>query len=91
VYFPFAPGSPARMQSAHGNRLGTACIDFCTLFDNVNRHLRGPDFADIGNNGLHFATAGYDEVTGIDVLDLKPLSKTLGSWPTGSGGPGLRR
>jgi subtilase family serine protease len=80
---PLALGSWARLQSAHGNKLGMAAIDFYALYDAVNPALGDtspvPGFTDIvgGNNGLYTATPGYDEVTGIGALDVAALNKVI--------------
>lgn len=80
---PLALGSWARLESGHGNKLGMAAIDFYALYDAVNPALGDtsavPGFTDIvgGNNGLFTATPGYDEVTGIGVLDLAALNKAI--------------
>jgi subtilase family serine protease len=81
---PLALGSWARLESAHGNKLGMAAIDFYALYDAVNPSLGDtsavPGFTDIvgGNNGGYTATPGYDEVTGIGVLDVAALNTALG-------------
>jgi len=80
---PLALGSWARLQSAHGNKLGMAALDFYYLYDQVNPALSDtspvPGFTDIvgGSNGLYTATPGYDEVTGIGVLDVAALNKVI--------------
>jgi subtilase family serine protease len=80
---PLALGSWARLQSAHHNKLGMAAIDFYALYDKVNPALGDttavPGFTDIvgGNNGGYTATPGYDEVTGIGVLDIAALNKGI--------------
>ena len=80
---PLALGSWARLQSAHGNALGLASIDFYALYDAVNPALTDtsavPGFTDIiaGNNGLYSAVPGYDEVTGIGVLDVAALNGVI--------------
>jgi pseudomonalisin len=80
---PLALGSWARLQSAHHNKLGMAAIDFYALYDKVNPALGDttavPGFTDIvgGNNGGYTATPGYDEVTGIGVLDIAALNKVI--------------
>ena len=80
---PLALGSWARLESAHGNKLGMAAIAFYALYDKVNPALGDtspvPGFTDIvgGNNGLYTATPGYDEVTGIGVLDVAALNKAI--------------
>ena len=80
---PLALGSWARLQSAHHNKLGMAAIDFYALYDKVNPALGDttavPGFTDIvgGNNGGYTATPGYDEVTGIGVLDIAALDKVI--------------
>ena len=82
---PLALGSWARLQSAHRNKLGMAAIDFYGLYDKVNPALGDtsavPGFTDIvgGNNGGYTATPGYDEVTGIGVLDVAALNKVIAS------------
>jgi len=81
---PLALGSWARLQSAHGNKLGMAAIDFYSLYDAVNPAVGDTSavngFTDIiaGTNGLFTATPGYDEVTGIGVLDVAALNKAIG-------------
>jgi pseudomonalisin len=80
---PLALGSWARLQSAHGNDLGLASIDFYALYDAVNPAIGDtspvPGFTDIvaGDNGLYAAIPGYDEVTGIGVLDIAALNKAI--------------
>jgi subtilase family serine protease len=81
---PLALGSWARLESGHRNKLGLASIDFYGLYDKVNPVLGDtspvPGFTDIvgGNNGGYTATPGYDEVTGIGVLDIAALNTALG-------------
>ena len=80
---PLALGSWARLESAHGNGLGMASLDFYYLYDQVNPALGDttavPGFTDIvgGTNGLYTATPGYDEVTGIGVLNVAALNKVI--------------
>lgn len=80
---PLALGSWARLQSAHANKLGMAAIDFYGLYDKVNPALGDTSavtgFTDIvgGNNGGYTATPGYDEVTGIGVLDVAALNSVI--------------
>jgi pseudomonalisin len=80
---PLALGSWARLESAHGNKLGMAALDFYYLYDQVNPALGDtnpvPGFTDIvgGSNGLYTAIPGYDEVTGIGVLDVAALNKVI--------------
>ena len=80
---PLALGSWARLQSGHANKLGMAAIDFYALYDKVNPSLGDtspvPGFTDIvgGNNGGYTATPGYDEVTGIGVLDIAALNQVI--------------
>ncbi len=80
---PLALGSWARLESAHGNDLGLASLDFYYLYDQVNPALGDtnavPGFTDIvgGTNGLYTATPGYDEVTGIGVLNVAALNKVI--------------
>ena len=80
---PLALGSWARLESAHGNQLGMAALDFYYLYDQVNPALGDtspvPGFTDIvgGSNGLYTAVPGYDEVTGIGVLDVAALNKVI--------------
>jgi pseudomonalisin len=80
---PLALGSWARLQSGHRNKLGMAAIDFYALYDKVNPALGDtspvPGFTDIvgGNNGGYTATPGYDEVTGIGVLDVAALNSVI--------------
>lgn len=80
---PLALGSWARLESGHGNKLGMAAIDVYALYDAVNPAVGDtspvPGFTDIvgGNNGLFTATPGYDEVTGIGVLDLAALNNAI--------------
>jgi pseudomonalisin len=80
---PPALGSWARLQSAHGNRLGMAALGLYALYGKVNPAPGGtgpvPGFTDIiaGSNGLYPAAPGYDEVTGIGVLDVAALSTVI--------------
>ena len=80
---PLALGSWARLESGHGNKLGMAAIDFYALYDAVNPAVGDtnpvPGFTDIvgGNNGLYTAIPGYDEVTGIGVLDVAALNQVI--------------
>jgi subtilase family serine protease len=80
---PLALGSWARLQSGNKNDLGLASIDFYALYDKVNPAVGDtsavPGFTDItaGDNGLYAAIPGYDEVTGIGVLDVAALSKVI--------------
>jgi len=80
---PLALGAWARLQSAHRNKLGMAAIDCYALYDKVNPMLGDtspvPGFTDIvgGNNGGFTATPGYDEVTGIGVLDIAALNQVI--------------
>jgi hypothetical protein len=60
-----------------------ASLDFYYLYDQVNPALGDtaavPGFTDIvgGTNGLYTATPGYDEVTGIGVLNVAALNKVI--------------
>ena len=80
---PLALGSWARLESAHGNKLGMASLDFYYLYDQVNPALGDtnavPGFTDIvgGSNGLYAAIPGYDEVTGIGALNVAALNKVI--------------
>jgi subtilase family serine protease len=80
---PLMNGVWSRLESADGNNLGLASIDFYALYDKVNPALGDTGavkgFTDIvgGSNGLYVATPGYDEVTGIGAPDVKPLVAAL--------------
>jgi len=80
---PLALGSSARLQSGHRNKLGMAAIDCYARYDAVNPALGDTSpvtgFTDIvgGNNGGFTATPGYDEVTGIGVLDVAALNSVI--------------
>lgn len=80
---PLMNGVWSRLESADGNKLGLASIDFYRLYDKVNPALGDTGavkgFTDIvgGSNGGYVATPGYDEVTGIGAPDVKPLAAAL--------------
>lgn len=84
---PLALGSWARVQSAHGNRLGDAAINFYRLYNAVNTSQASrnpvPGFHDIvaGVNGAYSATPGWDFTTGIGSLNIAALDKALGAAP----------
>jgi subtilase family serine protease len=80
---PLMNGVWSRLESADGNKLGLASIDFYRLYDKVNPSIGSTaavkGFTDIvgGTNGLYVATPGYDEVTGIGAPDVKALVPAL--------------
>ena len=84
VSSPLSMGLWARIQTAHGNRLGLASVDFYRLYNAVNKTGAEPiapkGFRDIvlGTNGLYTALPGYDLTTGIGSFDSSLLSKQLG-------------
>lgn len=82
---PLSAGVWARLQNAHGNRLGFAPVWF---YKNFSTHAAGalnagpppwqPDggFHDIlsGTNGLYSAAPGYDYTTGLGSFDISVLN-----------------
>jgi subtilase family serine protease len=80
---PMINGVWSRLESADGNKLGLASIDFYRLYDKVNPTVGSTaavkGFTDIvgGTNGAFVATPGYDEVTGIGAPDVKALVPAL--------------
>jgi pseudomonalisin len=80
---PLMNGVWSRAESADGNKLGLASIDFYRLYDKVNPSVGSTaavkGFTDIvgGTNGLYVATPGYDEVTGIGAPDVTALVTAL--------------
>lgn len=86
---PLAAGTWARLQSAHGNRLGFAAV---ALYRNFQTHtagatLTGPPptapyggFHDIlaGSNGLYAAAPGYDYTTGLGSFDIAVMNSQIG-------------
>ncbi|HET9393904.1 MAG TPA: S53 family peptidase [Candidatus Rubrimentiphilum sp.] len=86
---PLAAGVWARLQSAHGNRLGFAAV---ALYRNFQTHtagatLTGPPptapyggFHDVlsGSNGLYAAAPGYDYTTGLGSFDIAVMNSQIG-------------
>lgn len=78
---PLAMGSWARVQSAHGNRLGDSNLAFYGLYNRANPATqdRGatPGFHDVavGSNGLYLAAPGWDYTTGIGSIDVAALDR----------------
>ena len=82
---PLSAGVWARLQSAHGNKLGFAPVWY---YNNFTQHAAGavnagpppwqPDggFHDIlsGTNGLYTAAPGYDYTTGLGSFDIAILN-----------------
>ena len=83
VASPLSMGLFARMQTAHGNRLGLASIDFYDLYNTLNSLGSPPKdpagFHDIvlGTNGLWTALPGYDYTTGIGSFNTAILNGEL--------------
>lgn len=81
---PLALGSWARIQSAHGNRLGDAALAFYALYNKANpsptSRVATPGFHDIvaGTNGVYFAGPGWDFTTGIGSIQVNTLDSALG-------------
>ncbi len=85
---PLSAGIWARLQSAHGNRLGFAAIRY---YRDYSSHAAGavsagppptrPDggFHDLlaGSNGLYTAAPGYDYATGLGSFDVSVLSSQI--------------
>jgi pseudomonalisin len=84
VSSPLSLGIWARLQSAHGDKLGVASIDFYDLYNAINKLGSVPTdptgFNDItiGTNGLWTALPGYDLTTGIGSLNAAVLNTELG-------------
>lgn len=83
VASPLSMGLWARIETAHGNSLGVASVDFYDLYNTVNSAGSEPTdpvgFHDIvlGTNGLYTALPGYDYTTGIGSIDAAVLTKEL--------------
>lgn len=81
---PLAVGSWARLESAHGNKLGFAAPRLYGVYQAVNPSLTDvaavSGFHDVvaGANGLYTAKPGWDYTTGLGTLDLAPLNAALG-------------
>lgn len=85
---PLAAGVWARLQNAHGNKLGFAPVWF---YKNFSTHAAGaanagpppwqPDggFHDLlsGSNGLFTAAPGYDYTTGLGSFDISVLNSQI--------------
>jgi pseudomonalisin len=85
---PLSAGVWARLQSAHGNKLGFAPVWY---YNDFTQHAAGalqagpppwqPDggFHDIlsGSNGLYSATPGYDYTTGLGSFDISILNSQV--------------
>ncbi|MGH9297857.1 MAG: S53 family peptidase [Acidimicrobiales bacterium] len=84
VSSPLSLGLWARLQTAHGNRLGLASIDFYKLYNVVNSTGAAPvepaGFHDIvlGTNGFWTALPGYDFTTGIGSFETGVLNRKIG-------------
>lgn len=86
---PLAAGSYARMQSAHGNALGFAPIQFYTIYENNPNATEDSTglgaweliggFHDIltGSNGLYTALPRYDYTTGLGSFDVSKTSAII--------------
>ena len=84
---PLAAGVYARMQSAHGNRLGFAAPLLYRVYGaSTPQQLNGPPetqligpFHDVlqGTNGLYTALPKYDYTTGLGSLDIARLYAAL--------------
>jgi pseudomonalisin len=77
---PLAMGSWARIQSAHGNKLGFAGPLIYQLATS-GPLPSSPDFNDVilGGNGLFTALPGYDFVTGLGSFDISKVSQVIPS------------
>lgn len=83
---PLAMGVYARMQSAHGNKLGFASPRLYSLYGAADvgpsgtppTDQKGP-YHDViaGTNGLYTALPGYDNTTGMGTLDISKLAAAL--------------
>jgi subtilase family serine protease len=86
---PMMLGFWARLQAAHGNKLGLASIPLYQVSETtpvgLTQVIPSPDpapvpgFTDItvGDNGVYPATPGYDEATGLGAPDVAALSKVI--------------
>jgi subtilase family serine protease len=84
---PMAAGVYARMQSAHGNALGFAPLQYYRLFGaSAPTQIAGPPateligpFHDVlqGTNGLYTALPKYDYTTGMGSIDVARMSAAL--------------
>jgi pseudomonalisin len=77
---PLAMGSWARIQSAHGNKLGFAGPLIYQLATS-GPPPSSPDLNDVilGGNGLFTALPGYDYVTGLGSFDVSKVSQVIPS------------
>ena len=87
---PLAAGAYARMQSAHGNRLGFGAVPFYKIYKNnpaASATLAGPPptqviggFHDIlaGSNGPYTALPRYDYTTGLGSFDITRTNAIVG-------------
>jgi pseudomonalisin len=77
---PLAMGSWARIESAHGNKLGFASPLIYQLATS-GPPATSPYFNDvtIGSNGLYTALPGYDYITGLGSFDILKVSQKIPS------------
>ena len=83
---PLAMGVYARMQTAHGNKLGFASPRLYSLYGAADvgpsgtppTDAKGP-YHDVitGSNGLFTALPGYDNTTGMGTLDISLLAASI--------------
>jgi subtilase family serine protease len=87
---PLAAGMWARMQSAHGNRLGFAPPVLYRVWNNSSAGTKylGPPITtaygpyhdiETGSNGLYTALPGYDYTTGLGSVDVDAMNAVVGS------------
>ena len=76
---PLALGVFARLQSAHGNKLGFAAPVFYHGATGIPSPASPAGFHDItvGANGLYTDLPGYDYVTGLGTFDIAAYNATL--------------
>jgi subtilase family serine protease len=87
---PLSMGVYARLQSAHGNRLGFGPIAFYKIYSenpNATQTPAGPPptelvggFHDVltGSNGLYTALPRYDYTTGLGSFDIQAVNAAIG-------------
>ena len=82
---PLSMGSWARIESAHGNKLGFAGPLIYQLANGAGVGIppSSPFFNDVltGSNGLFTALPGYDYVTGLGSWDISVVNKNIPSGP----------
>jgi subtilase family serine protease len=82
---PLSMGAWARIESAHGNKLGFAAPLIYQLANGAGNSTSpapsSPYFNDVitGSNGLFTALPGYDYVTGLGSWDIYVVNKNIPS------------